>query len=109
MASPDLIEEFTDVVARPHFELLIHADDAMAVADLLCRASLHKPIHVKAVCRDSSDDYLLALAEISAADVLVTRDEDMLILGNYGRTAIIHVAEFLVRIERLLHGDGTPS
>ncbi|MCC7291139.1 MAG: putative toxin-antitoxin system toxin component, PIN family [Phycisphaerales bacterium] len=102
VASPDLIDEFTEVVARPYFERLIHADDAMAVADLLRRAALHKPIHVKLVCRDPSDDYLLALAEVSTAEVLVTRDEDLLVIGKYGRTAMIHVAEFLARIEREL-------
>jgi predicted nucleic acid-binding protein len=32
------------------------------------------------------------------ADVLVTRDEDLLTLQRHGQTEIIHVAAFLARI-----------
>jgi predicted nucleic acid-binding protein len=45
------------------------------------------------------DDYLLALAVAGSADVLVTRDEDLLTLRKYGNTEIIYVAEFLKRLQ----------
>jgi predicted nucleic acid-binding protein len=57
------------------------------------------PTHIDPICRDTSDDYLLALANTAAADLLVTRDEDLLVLKKHGMTEIIHVAEFLKRIQ----------
>ncbi|MCC6358446.1 MAG: putative toxin-antitoxin system toxin component, PIN family [Phycisphaerales bacterium] len=98
VASPDLIDEFLDVVERPRIARFIAESDAAEVADLLRRAELHRPSEIREVCRDASDDYLLALTEIAAADVLVTRDEDLLSLAAHGRTAIIYVAEFLSRL-----------
>jgi predicted nucleic acid-binding protein len=64
----------------------------------LRRAELHRPAEIPPICRDPSDDFLLALATVSAADVLVTRDEDLLSIQQIGTTEIIHVAEFLSRL-----------
>jgi len=69
------------------------------LANLLRRAELHQPLQIVAVCRDPSDDYLLALALAGSADALVTRDEDLLTVKKHGKTEILHVAEFLKRIQ----------
>lgn len=98
VTSPAAIEEFEDVVRRPSFVGLIDAADAAAIADLLRRADLCVPTTIVPVCRDPNDDYLLALASESLAHVLVTRDEDLLVLGRHGSTEIVHVAEFLKRL-----------
>jgi predicted nucleic acid-binding protein len=74
---------------------LIDPAEAAMLADLLRRIPLFSPTSITSVCRDPSDKYLPALAEISSADLLVTRDEDLLILRTHGRTRIVHVAEFL--------------
>lgn len=76
---------------------LLDPSDVDALTDLLQRAALFEPNAITPVCRDPSDDYLLALADAADADVLVTRDEDLLALKRHGRTEIIHVAEFLTR------------
>jgi hypothetical protein len=57
------------------------------------------PTHIDSICRDPSDDYLLALAKTAGADFLVTRDEDLLVLKKHGNTEIIHVGEFLKRMQ----------
>jgi len=98
VTSPAAVEEFLDVVSRPRLQRLIEPAEAEAVADLLRRTVFLKPAEVQTVCRDPSDDYLLALAVESQADALVTRDEDLLLLRRHGRTEIIHVAAFLARI-----------
>ena len=87
-----------DVVRRPAFRDLIAPKDANELGNLLRRAELFNPSHVVTVCRDPSDDYLLALATTAEADVLVTRDEDLLVLKKHGKTEIVHVAEFLRRL-----------
>ncbi len=48
-------------------------------------------------CRDTKDDFLLALAQDGKADILVTGDQDLLILGSFGRTQIMTIREFLDR------------
>ncbi len=98
VTSPAAIEEFEDVVRRPSIRELIDTADAASIADLLRRAELCLPTSIAPVCRDPNDDYLLALASESQADVLVTRDEDLLVLEKHGNTEIIHVAEFLRRM-----------
>lgn len=51
-----------------------------------------------AVCRDPKDDYLLAVSILHAADVLVTRDEDLLSLGPLLGLEIIEPGAFLAMI-----------
>jgi putative PIN family toxin of toxin-antitoxin system len=48
-------------------------------------------------CRDPKDDFLLSLAQDGKADILVTGDQDLLILGNFGHTKIMTIKEFLVK------------
>ena len=99
VASPAAIDEFVAVAHRPAFRDLIAAKDADGLGDLHRRAELYHPSQVTAVCRDPSDDYLLALAKAAGADLLVTRDEDLLVLKKHGKTEIVHVAEFLKRLQ----------
>jgi putative PIN family toxin of toxin-antitoxin system len=47
------------------------------------------------VCRDRDDDAVLALAQKSSADCLVTGDDDLLILGNFQQIPIISPRAFL--------------
>jgi putative PIN family toxin of toxin-antitoxin system len=60
------------------------------VALVLKREPLVLPI-----CRDAKDDFLLALAKSAKADLLVTGDEDLLVLKKYGRTRIVTPATFV--------------
>lgn len=95
ITSPAAIEEFVNVSRRPHIANLIDPADADEVANLLRRAELHRPAQIPPICRDPNDDYLLALAEASGADLLVSRDEDLLVLRQHGHTRIVPIVEFL--------------
>ena len=44
--------------------------------------------------RDPKDDYLLELARVSGADILVTGDSDLTDMHHFGRCQILTLAEF---------------
>jgi putative PIN family toxin of toxin-antitoxin system len=47
------------------------------------------------ICRDPDDDYLIAHALLAAADLLVTRDQDLLDLGEIAGVRIVGPVPFL--------------
>jgi putative PIN family toxin of toxin-antitoxin system len=49
---------------------------------------------VRPICRDPKDDYLLALAKAAKADLLITGDDDLLVLKKHGKTRILKPAAF---------------
>jgi predicted nucleic acid-binding protein len=51
------------------------------------------------ICRDPADDYLIAHAILASADVLVTRDRDLLDLGEVGELRIVDAVTFLRLIQ----------
>ncbi len=46
------------------------------------------------VCRDSKVNFLLALAREAKADFLITSDEDLLTLKQFGNTSIVTLKDF---------------
>ena len=46
------------------------------------------------ICRDSKDNFLLALAQDGNANYLITRDNDLLILKQFGTTKVVTLKEF---------------
>lgn len=50
------------------------------------------------VCRDPDDDAILATALAARADLLVTGDKDLLVLGSYEGIPIVTPAECLARL-----------
>jgi uncharacterized protein len=49
----------------------------------------------KPVCRDSTDDMILATALAANAECIITGDEDLLILGQYGPVRILRPSQFV--------------
>ncbi|BAY16429.1 hypothetical protein NIES2109_22430 [Nostoc sp. HK-01] len=50
------------------------------------------------ICRDPKDNYLLGLAKDSAANFLVTGDQDLLVIKIFENTEIITYQEFLLKL-----------
>ncbi|MGO9752226.1 MAG: putative toxin-antitoxin system toxin component, PIN family [Solirubrobacteraceae bacterium] len=84
IASPALLDELADVLARPKFRRFITntvatefidglTSDAVIVAD---------PPQLPSVSWDPDDDYLVALARAAGADYLVSGDGDLLDLTD---------------------------
>lgn len=96
LVSPELIGEFTEVVHRPRMRKYFTIPEAeRAVARLVgLSQALAKDPPVTAVSRDPKDDYLLALAAKGNADLLISGDDDLLVLKKHGRTRILTPTAF---------------
>lgn len=91
-----MLEEQAAVLARPRLARFVAPTSAERVKQLFLHAAVFvEPGPAPRVCRDASDDYLLALAAASQADYLVTRDADLLVLDRHGVTVIVYPARFL--------------
>lgn len=104
VACEELIAELRDVAGRPFFRARLRASVAELLAaglrdfSLFCRDLPSSPI-----APDPKDSYLLALAEASQADFLVTGDKELLSLKQHRSTQIITpaaVIELLQETER---------
>lgn len=83
VTSPLLLREITSVLARQRLRKYVSADEATRfVADLAAQTTLlvDSPGPHPTVCRDPRDDYLVALAEASGAEVIITGDLDLLVI-----------------------------
>ena len=49
-------------------------------------------------CRDADDDVVLATAVAARAAVIVTGDQDLLVIGRFGDTDVVSPREFLSRL-----------
>ena len=49
-------------------------------------------------CRDASDNKFLALVQVCQADVLVSSDDDLLVLNPWRGVPVLRPAEFLARL-----------
>jgi putative PIN family toxin of toxin-antitoxin system len=59
-----------------------------------------KPLPAR-VCRDPTDDVVLATAIAAGADGVVTGDQDLLVLGTWQRIAILSPRALLERLDRV--------
>jgi len=97
--SREQLTELIDVVERPKFRKYFSLEEARAAIGDLCMVALfpENGLPVVNVCRDAKDDHLLALSKATDADVLITGDEDLLVLEKFEKTEIISPATFMRR------------
>ncbi len=97
----ELIEEYRSVILRDKFKKYIKLSQAVRFIELLVPVlSFMKIKSAVSASRDVKDNYLLALSKDGAADYLITGDPDLLVLKQYGKTAIITMKEFLELLEK---------
>ena len=90
-----LLREIKDVVPRKRFEKYFKENDLRDF--LMYLTSISSNINIDSVvniCRDEKDNYLLALAQDTNAEYLVTGDKDLLTLESFGNTQIIRFRRF---------------
>jgi putative PIN family toxin of toxin-antitoxin system len=99
VASPQLIQELTQVLDRPKFTAWSANDRAsIFVGGIVALSEVHDdPPAPPALTRDSEDDYLVALAYSSDADAIVSVDRDLLEAGLTIRC--LTPTDFLVALE----------
>lgn len=80
IVSPALIAELAGVLARPKLQPYVTADEAATLADAIVGAAEEHddPSIGTRVLRDPDDEYLVALATASGADLIVSGDRDLL-------------------------------
>jgi putative PIN family toxin of toxin-antitoxin system len=90
------LDEFKRVMVRPKIKgriLPLHQEELLEA--LGHDGVLVDVVSKVVVCRDPDDDHLLALSKDGNADILITGDEDLLVLKKFGNTRILSPAEFL--------------
>src|SRR5437764_15264215 len=104
LVSEDLLNELVESVkTKPRLAKRITPKQAGDLASALRGiAELLPPLteSIPAICRDPKDDYLLAHALIGKADYLISRDKDLLTLGDVEGIKIVEPAEFLQELRR---------
>ena len=77
----------------------ITPESIQAVADLiLLRGEIVEPERHFELCRDPKDNIFLDIAYAGQANMVVSGDEDLLVLHPFGRIPIITLREFLDRL-----------
>ena len=94
-----LLEEINLVTQRPKLQKYFPVTKVQELLELLNIIGLSIEITSEvSICRDSKDNYLLALAKDSQADFLITGDRDLLSLVNFEGTEILTYKDFLQKI-----------
>jgi putative PIN family toxin of toxin-antitoxin system len=97
VSSPALLAELAEVVARPKFKTALARsgiDPELMLAQVRLLAEVIDPPPLQEpVSRDADDDVVLALAVAAQADLIITGDQDLLVLGAYAGIPIVSAAE----------------
>jgi uncharacterized protein len=78
---------------------LLEADVATVLSLIVKHGELVTPDRRVAACRDPEDDKLLEIAVNGRADVIVTGDQDLLVLGPFEGIPIVGPATFLSMLD----------
>jgi putative PIN family toxin of toxin-antitoxin system len=101
-SSAALLEELADVLTRRSLSKQLAAIDKQASDVLLDCATAVQIVNAapleQPVCRDPDDDDVLALALAAQADLIVSGDQDLLVLGQFEAIPIVTAREALERL-----------
>jgi uncharacterized protein len=102
-ASAQTLAELAQVLEREKFDRYLDRASRHEFV-MLIRRNVHLfavensgPMAIEPSCRDSSDNQFLALALVAEAGVLVSSDEDLLVLHPWHGISIVTPAEFLAQ------------
>lgn len=100
--SEPLLEELVDILSRPRIRDKYHLGDEdieTVLLLILLRGDAVVPNRRITVCRDPKDNKVLEAAVAGGADVIVSGDEDLLVLNPFEGIPIVGPAEFLAMLE----------
>jgi uncharacterized protein len=94
--SAELLDEINATVTKPKLKKYFSEN---AMEEMLLNLETYiELIEVKStvkVCRDTKDNFLLALSKDGKADYLITGDKDLLDIAKFGKTEILTISKFL--------------
>lgn len=99
--STEIIVEIIEVLGRPKMRLKYHAqpDEITALINLMrLRGELVIPKRVVTLCRDPKDNKFLEAALAGEAKIVVTGDDDLLVLHPFEGIEVLCPAEFLLKL-----------
>ena len=99
--STAMMLEVTDVLSRPKIQEKYHVQpgDIEALINLVrLRGELVIPKQTVTACRDPKDNKFLEAALAGTADVIVTGDDDLLVLNPFEGIEILHPVELISRL-----------
>lgn len=95
ISSNELLTEIEDTLARPKLAKYITPEKVEAYVQIIRdRVDIIESESVVELCRDSHDDYLLALCQDGKVDYFITGDKDLLVHNPFGNTRIIMLTDF---------------
>ena len=102
VSSPALLAELAEVLDRPKFQSILsraRTTSAQLLAELRQLVEAVEPVPLdQPVCRDPDDDEVLAVAVTARVELIVSGDQDLLVLGQFREIPIVNPAEALQRI-----------
>jgi putative PIN family toxin of toxin-antitoxin system len=101
--SAPLIAELEDVLARDKFAARISRAGSTVdelLAGYRALVQLVRAVEIDPVSRDPDDDHVLACALAAQADLIVTRDRDLLVLGDFRNIRIVSAREALTLLAK---------
>jgi putative PIN family toxin of toxin-antitoxin system len=105
--SQPLLEELIDVLNRPRIRQkydLTEDDIHTVVSLILLRGEVVTPAKRLTVCRDPRDNRFLEVAMTGEADVIVSGDQDLLVLNPFDGIPIIPPGRFLQALDAEING-----
>jgi len=100
--STELLEEIADVLSRSRFRSKygIQGEDIEALLGLIVlRGEGVVPLERIEACRDPKDNKVLDVAVEGRADVIVSGDDDLLVLSPFRDIPILSASAFLRRLD----------
>lgn len=103
VSSPALLAELAEVIGCAKFQVILARSDTNAeqmlaqvrqLAEIVDPPPLPTPVN-----RDPDDDVVVALAVAAQADLIVSGDDDLLVLGAYAGIRILSPADALAIID----------
>ena len=94
--SKELLDEFIEVSQRPRLRKRFAAEDVDSLmAEVEAIAEFIDVTSKVDICRDPKDNFLLSLAKDGKASYLITGDKDLLVIGQFKKTRILTITEYL--------------
>jgi len=97
LASSETLDELRDVLLRQKFDRVPLALRQAFIAEYQSGVDIIQPGKIIKTCRDPKDDKFLSLAVSGNADLILTGDNDLLILHPFQGIDIISPTDYLTR------------
>ena len=108
LTSPVLLAELEDVLSREKFAERIDRVGsfvAQILAGYRSLVTVVRPTAMEPIVRDPDNDHVLACATTAQAQLIVTRDKDLLDLREYQGIPILASADALQRLDAQKHNS----